>query len=119
VRPARNARGCEVVLLDHGTYQEIKGPVLLNYAKMWRAAIANDLSGMEEAAEGLGVDRKFARFVSLMFTFSPSQSLLQNKGDMLTSRDKNEFGRQMMGMDADTVPYTEHGKIFERYLIFF
>jgi len=71
VRPSNNASGCELVLLDHGSYQSLSEEVRYNYALIWKSVILADFFGLEKATERFGIDPKFAKFVGFLLTFSP------------------------------------------------
>lgn len=70
VRPAKNPQGFELILLDHGTYQNLTEDVRYNFSKLWMSVITANTRGVEEATEGFGLDKKYAPFVGFVLTFS-------------------------------------------------
>lgn len=46
----------ELVLLDHGLYEELPQQVRLSLGNMWRCIVTRDYAGMKLYATQLGVD---------------------------------------------------------------
>ena len=59
------------MLLDHGTYQHLPKDVMYNFAKIYYSVITGNQRGVEVGTEGFGIDKKYARFVGFLLTFSP------------------------------------------------
>lgn len=59
MRKANNKAGCEIILLDHGSYQNLTDEVRYNYSKVWKAVMMANTKEMEEATERLELTRNF------------------------------------------------------------
>src|SRR5690606_25046558 len=102
--------------LDHGTYQTLKGPLLVNHREMWRAILANDKPAMRRATSALGVEEKYWRFMTLVFSFSAAD-LPANMGDMMQKLEKMPHAdreaaiRKQLGLE-DAGP-SDHARVLE------
>lgn len=102
VRPAPGLPGgFQLVLLDHGTYQNLPNSVRLNFARLWKGVISANTQLVEEATEGFGIDRKHARFVGFALTFSPPmKDPMQVADDRLSQQEMEELAADLLDMEV-------------------
>ncbi|GAB0490171.1 hypothetical protein MMPV_001403 [Pyropia vietnamensis] len=67
--PAAGGRGPgtpQLVLLDHGLYQQLSPDFRLEYARLWRAILLADVAGLRRGAEVMGVGEHYKLFASML-----------------------------------------------------
>lgn len=62
----KTARGCEVVLLDHGLYATLTDEFRLNYCSLWQCLISADEEGIQTYAGKLGISSLFRLFACMV-----------------------------------------------------
>lgn len=63
----KNSKGIvEIVMLDHGLYQEITSDFRVNYCKMWQAIISGDVDGIKKHSEKMGVGDQYGIFACML-----------------------------------------------------
>ena len=63
----KNSRGVvDIVLLDHGLYQELTDDFRVNYCKLWQAIISADLEGIKEYSEKMHVGEYYGIFACML-----------------------------------------------------
>ena len=63
----RNLNGrVQVVLLDHGLYEELTPQVRTSLCMLWKSIVTNDHTGMKKYAAELGVNGKVLGLVQSM-----------------------------------------------------
>ncbi|XP_056409262.1 aarF domain-containing protein kinase 1 isoform X3 [Hyla sarda] len=66
VRQIEGSRGPEIILLDHGLYQELTDNFRLNYCHLWEALIAADMDGVRRYSQRLGVGDLYPLFACML-----------------------------------------------------
>ncbi|XP_068195696.1 aarF domain-containing protein kinase 1 [Antennarius striatus] len=66
VRKCPQSKKTEIVLLDHGLYQELKPDFRLDYCRLWKALIDGDMPGMERYSRQLGAGDLYPLFACIL-----------------------------------------------------
>ncbi|XP_075700605.1 aarF domain-containing protein kinase 1 isoform X2 [Rhinoderma darwinii] len=66
VRQTEGSRGPEIILLDHGLYQELTDNFRLNYCHLWQALIAADMDGVRRYSQRLGAGDLYPLFACML-----------------------------------------------------
>ncbi|XP_068608214.1 aarF domain-containing protein kinase 1 [Brachionichthys hirsutus] len=66
VRKCPQSKKSEIVLLDHGLYQELQPDFRLDYCRLWKALIAGDMSGVERYSRRLGAGDLYPLFACIL-----------------------------------------------------
>lgn len=68
----------QIVLLDHGLYQEFPDKLRLPYCKLWRALLLRNSEDIEKYGRQLGAG-DYYNLLSLLLTFRPMQKYAPNR----------------------------------------
>lgn len=72
----RSKKGdAELVLLDHGLYEELPLKVRRSLCQLWSAIVLNDHHGMKRYSAELGVQGKFFQNTLRLFAYFPRKKL--------------------------------------------
>ncbi|XP_063804280.1 aarF domain-containing protein kinase 1 isoform X2 [Pseudophryne corroboree] len=66
VRQSSDIKGPEIILLDHGLYQELTDIFRLNYCRLWQALIAADMNGVRRYSQRLGAGDLYPLFACML-----------------------------------------------------
>ncbi|XP_040266838.1 aarF domain-containing protein kinase 1 isoform X2 [Bufo bufo] len=66
VRQSEGSRGAEILLLDHGLYQELTDNFRLNYCHLWQALLAADMAGVRRYSQRLGAGDLYPLFACML-----------------------------------------------------
>ncbi|XP_077123584.1 aarF domain-containing protein kinase 1 [Ranitomeya variabilis] len=66
VRQTKGSRSPEIILLDHGLYQELTDNFRLNYCHLWQALIAADMTAIRIYSQRLGAGELYALFACVL-----------------------------------------------------
>ncbi|XP_073494243.1 aarF domain-containing protein kinase 1 isoform X2 [Phyllobates terribilis] len=66
IRRREGSRSPEIVLLDHGLYQELTDNFRLNYCHLWQALISADMTGIRIYSQRLGAGELYALFACVL-----------------------------------------------------
>lgn len=66
VRQTECSRGPEIILLDHGLYQELTDNFRVNYCNLWQALIAADMDGIRRYSQRLGAGELYPLFACML-----------------------------------------------------
>ncbi|XP_071972872.1 aarF domain-containing protein kinase 1 isoform X2 [Engystomops pustulosus] len=66
VRQTEDSRSPEIILLDHGLYQELTDDFRLNYCHLWKALIAADMDGVCKYSQHLGAGDLYPLFACML-----------------------------------------------------
>ncbi|KAM5129991.1 aarF domain-containing protein kinase 1 [Mantella aurantiaca] len=91
VRQSADIGGPEIILLDHGLYQELSDTFRLDYCHLWQALIAADMEGIRTYSQRMGAGDLYPLFAC-----------------MLTARSWNAVNR---GIDRQTASQEEAQEI--------
>ena len=70
----------QLVLLDHGLYQQLSEKTRLAYANLWKSIVFTDEDGVRDAAANLGAGELYRLFAS-MISLQRWDDLMANAGD--------------------------------------
>ncbi|XP_075185623.1 aarF domain-containing protein kinase 1 isoform X7 [Anomaloglossus baeobatrachus] len=66
VRQSEGGSGPELILLDHGLYQELTDHFRLNYCRLWQALLAADMRGIRTYSQRLGAGDLYPLFACML-----------------------------------------------------
>ncbi|XP_075049593.1 aarF domain-containing protein kinase 1 [Mixophyes fleayi] len=66
VRQNSDNKGPEIILLDHGLYQELSDSFRLNYCRLWQALLAADVNGVRRYSQRLGAGELYPLFACML-----------------------------------------------------
>ncbi|XP_066463713.1 aarF domain-containing protein kinase 1 isoform X2 [Eleutherodactylus coqui] len=66
VQQTEGSRDPDIILLDHGLYQELTDNFRLNYCHLWQALIAADMNGVRKYSQRLGVGDLYPLFACML-----------------------------------------------------
>ncbi|XP_069805524.1 aarF domain-containing protein kinase 1 [Dendropsophus ebraccatus] len=66
VRQTGGSGGPQIILLDHGLYQELTDSFRLNYCQLWQALIAADMEGVRTYSQHLGAGDLYPLFACML-----------------------------------------------------
>ncbi|KAG7282440.1 hypothetical protein CRUP_018157 [Coryphaenoides rupestris] len=91
VRACPRSKETQIVLLDHGLYQELQPGFRLDYCRLWQALITSDMGGVERYSRRLGAGDLFPLF-ACMLTARSWNSV--NTGISSTPVTQSEVGKR-------------------------
>ena len=102
VRPVnvRGRRLPQMVLLDHGLYQDLKPSFRDNYARLWRALVVRDVKNIEKYARNLGAGDYYKIF-SFILTFRPFSNTDTGLSSKVSKSDFDKLKQEWDESDPD------------------
>jgi len=103
-----NPKNFQVVLLDHGLYQELTEKTRINFCQFFKAAVLADEADMKKYANALGIENH--RMAAFMFLMRHYEGALLNHlatpeqiehGMELVTKNMGDFNECMKQMPQD------------------
>ncbi|KAF7284228.1 hypothetical protein GWI33_022380 [Rhynchophorus ferrugineus] len=96
----KNAKGtCDIILLDHGLYADLKDDFRVNYANLWLSILNRDRIHMRYYSKKLGIDGDVYGLFACMVTGRPWESIMKGiEREGITSSEKDFVQQSFTGL---------------------